>query len=301
MSKSFHNILVATSLEPASDAVVITAKTVAEATGARLHLVHAFALPVAYLAVPTGMSVIDPEMLDTARDAERQFLLEQLSRTGVDTKSVATTMIEPGAAHRIIRQAAEDVEADLIIVGASGSDVLTQTLGSTADRVLRHATCPVLVVRPGLSVPPKRALATTDLSPLAEGCIGRGLAWLRAVGGGATRVDVLFVLSAAERDGSSQFTPEQIDRLAAEQLDETIDRLRTVDAGPSLEPRVRVGMPRHEILAELGESDDPPVELVILGTHGRSGFERFLLGSVAADVTDAAAVSVLVIPPDESS
>jgi hypothetical protein len=58
---------------------------------------------------------------------------------------------------------------------------------------------------------------------------------------------------------------------------------------------VRVGLPRQEILAVL---DARHADLAVLGTHGRSGFERLTLGSVAAEVAHHATCNLLVLPPD---
>ena len=58
--------------------------------------------------------------------------------------------------------------------------------------------------------------------------------------------------------------------------------------------RIRIGRPSEEILAEI---HDRAVDLVILGTHGRSGLERFMLGSVASDITRDARCSVIIVPP----
>ncbi|HEX9641940.1 MAG TPA: universal stress protein, partial [Candidatus Krumholzibacteria bacterium] len=69
------------------------------------------------------------------------------------------------------------------------------------------------------------------------------------------------------------------------------------ETGWRAEPTLRTGLPRQEILSELEKA---PADLVILGTHGRSGFERLLMGSVAADVVRQASVSVLVVPPAQA-
>jgi nucleotide-binding universal stress UspA family protein len=62
--------------------------------------------------------------------------------------------------------------------------------------------------------------------------------------------------------------------------------------------RLLHGEVEKEIRERAGEWE---ADLVVLGTHGRGGFERFLLGSVAADVVRLGAASVLVIPPELAS
>ena len=59
-------------------------------------------------------------------------------------------------------------------------------------------------------------------------------------------------------------------------------------------PAIRVGSPHREICAYADEAD---ADVVVVGTHGRSGFSRALLGSVAARVIRLAPVPVLVVPP----
>ena len=58
--------------------------------------------------------------------------------------------------------------------------------------------------------------------------------------------------------------------------------------------RVRTGYAREEILAALAERK---ADLVVLGTHGRSGFERLVIGSVTAGVLRDAGCNLLVVPP----
>jgi nucleotide-binding universal stress UspA family protein len=58
--------------------------------------------------------------------------------------------------------------------------------------------------------------------------------------------------------------------------------------------RVREGKPADEIVAEV---EDSRPDLVIVGTHGRGGFRRFLLGSVASDVARRSPSTCLVVPP----
>jgi nucleotide-binding universal stress UspA family protein len=67
-----------------------------------------------------------------------------------------------------------------------------------------------------------------------------------------------------------------------------------IDAA-TVESRVISGDPRVEILAEL---ERRPADLVIMGTHGRGGFDRFLLGSVASAVAHEAPCSLLLVPPE---
>ena len=70
---------------------------------------------------------------------------------------------------------------------------------------------------------------------------------------------------------------------------------RAEAAGVECVTVVETGTPHREIVADVEGSD---VDLVVMGTHGRTGLDRFLLGSVAERVVRTAGVPVLVVPPE---
>ncbi len=296
MESEIKSILAGTSLTDLSDPVLRAAVEIARRTGAELRLLHAHALPVAYFAAPTGLTTVSPDLMTTERQVRRRMLDEQLQRLDIDGDSLAGVIIEAGAPHRMLLEAAASHGVDLIVVGAR--ETAGRALhGSTTDRVLRKAICPVLVVAGDSPLPPRRVLAPTDLSPLSEGCLQEALALVTGLSGTADlEVEALFVLTDEEHESSTQFTPEQIERLAHEELDRFVDRL-AAPPGLAIGRKVRIGEIRKEILAAIDASS---ADLLILGTHGRSGFERFLLGSVAADMASQATCNVLILPPQEA-
>ena len=294
MTKHSKIILVGTSLEEASDAVVRTGAELARLWNAELHLFHAFSLPVAYFAVPAGIATIQPNLLESERQLRRQMFDEQLRRAGVDLATPAGVVIEAGAVHRMLLENAADLGADLIVVGSSETPGRVLR-GNTADRVLRQATCPVWVTAGNTELPTRRALAPVDLSPISHSCLLRGLELLDALpDGDEAVVDTLFVLTDEEHESSTQFTPEQIENLAREELDRFVERLAAANRHPIRRREVRIGEIRAEVLREIEET---PTDLLLLGTHGRSGFERLLLGSVASDLASTATCDVLIMPP----
>lgn len=299
MTRQLHRIVVGTSLEAASDAVVKAALTLRERTGAEVYLAHGFPLPVVYGGGVYGGAAIDSQ-LDADRSRYRRLLDEQLERVGVSAEEFADIRVELDSGYRLLDQVAREVGGDLIVVGASETHgPLRPLLGSTADRLLRRTHRPVLVVR-GDFAPPTKVLAPVDLSALSEQAVGVGLQLLDQLTEDAddepkrAEVDVLFVLSRVDREGSAHFGPEQVDRFAREELDAFVERLDR----PALHPVLRSGAPRRQILDHL---EAHPADLVLLGTHGRSGFERFLLGSVTSEVLRHVDHHVLVVPPAEAA
>lgn len=284
------NVVVGSSLGEASDDTVRAGLAIAAAAGARLHLVHAYPVPVMYGSATMGVATTDPQLLETEQLFCRRRLDDQLARLGVSVKQLASVQLEVGVPHRLLDEVAARKKADLVVVGAAETrGLLAPLLGSTTDRVLRKATHPVLVVRGRPPVPPQSVLAPVDLSELSAQLLEKGLALLAGLGSTEPRMTALFVLSEEEHDRGGQLSGEQIERFAAEELERFLQPF-----GGRWGSRLRVGEPRREIVEEITAASP---DLVLLGTHGRSGFERWLLGSVASDVVAASPVSVLVVPP----
>jgi nucleotide-binding universal stress UspA family protein len=123
----YRRIVVTTDLSEPSRRALPWAASLAEAFGARLTAVHA----------PAGPSAIP------SAEAVREFL-------GAGMAGEAEVRVTaPGPAWSAIVRAAEELQADLIVMSGRGHDSLgDHILGSTTDRVLRHAPCAVLVISP---------------------------------------------------------------------------------------------------------------------------------------------------------
>jgi universal stress protein E len=276
-------IVVATSLRDESDTVVRAGFDAARATGARAWLVHAF-------------------RRHWQASEVRAKLAEQARRTGLASlPGFRQKQLYPvlGSPRRAVVDAARTLNADLIVAGAAeGGTLKGMLLGSTADGVIRRASCPVLIVRSEVALPPKRVEIAVDLSPLSAGVLRESLRVLLALGGSAQQAAALFVLSPLDLTLSAHFTSEQAERFARFARQE-VGRLLEANRGGAAAPRIelRTGEPSEEILAALAEKK---ADLAILGTHGRSGFDRLLLGSVASEVMRLAGCNLLVVPPEAS-
>jgi nucleotide-binding universal stress UspA family protein len=286
--KNLKNIVIGTSLTEHSDSVVRTGLAIAKATGATPWLIHAGSI----LLDPSGRG-LDAFWNEKNWNNLRELLEEQARRTWLAALpgfSPDQVRLVIGAPHREIVELARNVQADLVIVGAAES---SHMLGSTADRVIRKAPCPVLAVRSEAAFPPVRVEIPVDLSPISANALQQGLDFLAQLGLPATESEVLFVLNPFEVGGSINFTPEQVQHFAGEEL----SRFVTANVSGTARPqstRVRTGYERAEILAALKERR---ADLAVLGTHGRTGFERFMLGSVAAGVLRDADCNLLIVPP----
>jgi nucleotide-binding universal stress UspA family protein len=130
--------------EPSERAFEI-ARGLAARLGARVHLVHAFHVPVQ--GPLPDMVLFPPDALTSYRETATRALekmLDELAAAGID----GHLHLAPGAPAAVIDDTARAVGADLVVVGTRGRSGLAHVLlGSVAERVLRAAPCPVLAVR----------------------------------------------------------------------------------------------------------------------------------------------------------
>lgn len=289
-------ILVGSSLTRSSDTVVRGALDLARATGARLRLAHAVSYPVELF----DATMLADRVLEELREGERAALFreltEQAERLGIRDEELDGVTVEAGEPHRVLIDLAQALRPSFMVVGAAEVEGRSaRAFGSTAGRVVRKATCPVLVVRRGLPVPPERVLLAVDLSPLSADVARSALSLVdRLRVGSHPEVETLFVLTGRQ---------ERIIRSRADDEPETVARghlhrfVSAQDPGTGL--RMTERLARGDAADQiLGRARDVLPDLLVVGTHGRSGFERLMIGSVAADVVRAAPTNVLVVPPE---
>ena len=117
-------------------------------TGSEVHVAYVLPAPAQLI----GHHLYSDEMRESLiggaeREAER-FLKEQAERIGSDGAKVAETHLRSGDPDKEILRLAEALEVGLIVIGSRGLGAISRTLmGSVSDSVVRHAHCPVFVVR----------------------------------------------------------------------------------------------------------------------------------------------------------
>jgi nucleotide-binding universal stress UspA family protein len=285
-------VLAGSALTPESDVVVRTAAAVARTVGARLHVAHFVAEPELPASLREAVPSLGRRSTEERREDAETRLREQLVRCAVEEELLAGTTVAAGSAQRLLADLAQRLGASLLVVGArEPADGCAALLGSTASRLARRGVCPLLMVRGRPPVPPRRALTTVDLSPASLAAFDAGLAWLRRLQ--TERAEVLFVVSPFQAVvGEREVDYDTAVAAARRELSRLSKELGEAH-GVQLTPVARRGFPRQLIVEEVVET---AADLLLLGSHGHGGYERFLLGSVAEDMLQRAPVSVLVIP-----
>jgi len=141
---NYQRVLLAVDLTEESISVAERARALAERNGAELHVVHVIEpLSLAYGGdIPMDISSVQDQIHEQAK----RHLGEFCTRHNIPADNGHLIFGRPDSE---IHRMAEELAADLIVVGSHGRHGLALLLGSTANGVLHGATCDVLAVRVG--------------------------------------------------------------------------------------------------------------------------------------------------------
>lgn len=297
-----HRILVAHDGSEHADRAAALVADMPWAMGSVVHLVavvpEIHEIRRAWL--PLALDEAD-EVTRRATDSAQEALQRARHRLAAHLTShglVIETCVAQGRPAQAIAHEAARLDATMVVVGSRGLGPIEGTLlGSVSAEVVDIAPCPVLVARG----PMVRGIVLATDGSQSAGDAERFLAALPI----AQRVPVS-VVSVGEVIGTpgSTLAPVAYGRVlqayetrraAMEQTHRDIaagavGRLR--DAGVEADAIVGIGDPAAEVLMA---ASSVAADLIVVGTHGRTGLKRLLLGSTARRVLNHAAVSVLVV------
>lgn len=290
-------ILFATDLSRSAEGAEVYASTLAASWGATLTV-------ISVLEFPPGLNPEYPVnrlyLAELMKQATRGLVAvkERTSARGV----VAQTRIATGIPSEEVSAAARAEGTDLVVVGTVGKTGLEHVLlGSTAERIIRTAPCPVLVVRTersraeqGGKQPPvefKRLLVPVDFSDCSLDALEYAVFVAQRTKASLTLLHVMEPVSYG-----LDFTfphPEKrvLQREAiASRLDGLVSSLASAQV--TADHLLRGGLPHDSILeaARTGSAD-----MIVMGTHGRRGLSHALFGSVAESVLRQAHCPVLTV------
>lgn len=296
---TINRILYATDLSSTSEPAWDETRRLGRLFNAEILLLHVVAPPLVFPVEGYFPPELYQELLRNAgRDAEKGLdrLLGAVPGSGLKVR----LRLEEGGppASRILEVATQEA-ADLLVVGTHSRTGLPRAmLGSIADRMVRQATCPVLTVRPRPEMAPRRAISricyATDFSPTARAAWPWVVAIASAAGAEVDLVHVTFEpvidhhMPAEAIGPMAQFLRDQ-GRIEVERFLErsTLPRER-------IHVHLSPGVPGEQIVHRALER---AADLIVMGTHGWSGIVRWMLGSVAQYVIQAAPCPVLTIAP----
>ncbi|MBI5741794.1 MAG: universal stress protein [Nitrospirae bacterium] len=253
-------------------------------------------LAISVIETNPEYETIAPQLIEKAGKETRMRLesvKEMCSKEGVDCEITARQGEEP---YRYIVEEAEKNKADLIVLGRRGRTGLKRLMmGSVTAKVIGHAPCDVLVVPKAADVDFRKILVATDGSKYGDAAVSEAIAI-------AKRCDApLVIISVVPSETESPFdiVHSQMQKgLISDQ--ETLQAETVVKAAKNLAEEngvnarafIYAGKPYDAVLETAKEQR---VNLIVVGSHGRTGIARLLMGSVTERVIGLAECAVLVV------
>jgi nucleotide-binding universal stress UspA family protein len=289
-----ERFLLAVDLSESFEDLVGRARALADARGATLALVHVAPDPVDLQPLLSDRLQSGLPQWSEVETSVRTAVAERLAAAGLADLPLFVERGEPYA--EIVRRA-EAWGATLLVVGSHGKTGLTRMLlGSVAERVVRYAHCPVLVLRSGETS--KVVVVATDLSDPSLPAIARGADEARVRGARLVvvhAVDSLLLgylqVAGAPFGGTSALPSVAVQEETRGALTNLLQS-SMARFGAEGEVKVLDGAARATVVNALEELR---AELLVIGTHGRTGLARLALGSVAEALVRLAPCSVLVV------
>lgn len=296
VSPVFDRILFPTDGSDAAATVFEHVLALAADTGATVHVLH--------VADTTHDSLvrIQTDVVDVLAEEGETIVQELADRAAGRGVACETAVLQGGPAPTIVDYA-EQRDVDLIVMPTHGRSGLDRLLvGSTTERVLRRARAPVLTVRPGedqgLAYPYDSVLVPTDGSDCATAALDVGVDVADTVGADLHLLSVIDIPTLGA-DGRVDIELTLLEESAEEILDAAGERAAAAGVEP-VASVVEAGPSVHRSIVAYVESND--VDLLVVGTHGLTGLERVVLGSVTESLVRSAPVPVLAVraPGDEA-
>jgi nucleotide-binding universal stress UspA family protein len=276
----FPKILVCSDGSPDSEGAVNAALQLAQTSGSQIFLLEVTFLIAGYdLQAPDTLTppALNLDLMQAQEKAVQERLAMQQSQAAKQGVNLETRIRTSASAYEGIMEEVQELEPDLIVMGRHGYTGLTRLLmGSTTARVIGHSPVNVLVIPAGASLSFECLLVASDGSPYSEAAWTEALILARAMHSAMVAVSV----AADEPEKPSATQVARAMAQAAEQQGLPVDTL------------IPLGRPDEGII---NAAIFKQASLIIVGTHGRTGLMRLLMGSVAERVIGHATCPVLMV------
>ena len=240
------------------------------------------ALPLAAALGRQAELAVEPVAASTGGPPDRYLAARRAEIRAAGAMTTPGREVAPPVADGIVAHLEHTLPTLACLSARAWPGLRHHTLGSVSDRVVRGSPVPVVLVGPHVrhpGAPIERLVAGYDGSPLAFHALGVAADLAGCLGVG---LEVIQVVTPEMGDGGPEATL----------LEEAVASMATP---PRSCRAVHDDNPVRTLAEHAGERGDT---LLVVGTHGRHGLERFVLGSVAVGLARHAAVPVVVVPHD---
>jgi nucleotide-binding universal stress UspA family protein len=267
--EKIERLLLATDASKYCEGAITEAINLAKACGSKLFAISVVKTNRELLALAPGIV----EKLEKEARKHLEKVKSQASNEGVDCEIIVRDGEEP---HEYIVDEAANHKVGLIVVGRYGrSGILRAMMGSVTGKVIGYTLCRVLVVPKDAKLAFDKILMATDGSMHSEFATQEAITIAQRSG------STLMALSVAKKDENLATAKECVEMV----------RKDAEKAGVKVEPVVRTGVP-HDVIVKTASQEN--IGLIVIGSHGRTGISKLLMGSTTERVIGNAKNAVLV-------
>src|SRR6476620_734995 len=301
---NIQNMIVPIDFSKMSMPATQIAKQLARRFGASIHLAHVRHSNYAADFVAPAPPIIPFSFMTYDQDAEQTSLKELKKVAGECGVASATCDVLSGAPpFDEICRLAQSIPADLVVMPTHGRTGLKHVfLGSTAERIVQHSSCPVLVARGkvlqannGSRFRIRTILVPVDFSSCSREGLRYAIAFANEFGAKIILLHATYLGYIYSSEGTGIYDMPGLQKAARKAAERKMRELvRSLNFGAvTFETAFTDGSPVIDICAFAKNHD---VDLIITSTHGFTGFAHVLIGSIAEQVVRHAPCSVLVVP-----
>lgn len=285
---NIKNILVPYDFSPGSSQALSYALNLVDRNDANLHMVYA--------------EVLHGQPFDSEKElpSDRKKIQTHLQKNAADLPEhrLVCEVVHGVAVAPALLDYAEENDIDIIVMGTHGRrGVQRMFIGSVAEEMVRLATCPVLTIRQQKTQPEAQPissiLAPVDFSEHSREALHYARVLANSYGAGTLHHVVEEILNPAfyGRGAHSgyELSPDIEDR-AIKHLEHFYQNTQ----GPDVDVHF-VALPGSAIPSIVHQAEDEGHDLIVMATHGRTGFEHFTMGSVAEKVVRRAPCPVFTV------
>jgi nucleotide-binding universal stress UspA family protein len=301
---NIQNILVPVDFSEMSMQAIQIAKQLTRRFGASIHLAHVRQCNYGADVVAPAPPIVPFSFMPYEQEGERSVLKELeavASKCGVP--SASCDVLSGAPPFDEICRVGQRIPADLIVMPTHGRAGLKHVfLVSTAERIVRHSSCPVLVTR-GNSAQSKNGsrfriktiVVPVDFSSCSREGLRYAIAFANEFGAKIILLHATYLGYIYSSEGTALYDIPGLQTAARKNAERKMRELvRSVNFGAvKFEKAFTDGSPVIDICTFAKDHD---VDLIITSTHGFTGFKHVLIGSIAEQVVRRAPCSVLVVP-----
>jgi len=301
---NIQNILVPVDFSEMSMQAIEIAKQLTRRFGASIHLAHVRQCNYGADVVAPAPPIVPFSFMPYEQEGERSVLKELeavASKCGVP--SASCDVLSGAPPFDEICRIGQRIPADLIVMPTHGRTGLKHVfLGSTAERIVQHSSCPVLVTR-GNSAQSKNGsrfriktiVVPVDFSSCSREGLRYAIALANEFGAKIILLHATYLGYIYSSEGTALYDIPGLQTAARKNAERKMRELvRSVNFGAvKFETAFTDGSPVIDICTFAKDHD---VDLIITSTHGFTGFKHVLIGSIAEQVVRHAPCSVLVVP-----